>query len=121
MSGVKVSFLQRHAILPRLMTLAQRLLSSREKVLELSLFPSLARGNYAPGSDADILILFKNDPRRFADRIPEFLDFFSGISLSVEVFPYTLEEIATKKDERFLKGIQKGTMVLASRSNHGPG
>jgi predicted nucleotidyltransferase len=108
----KVRFLNRDEILPRLVTLAQQLLASRPDVLEVSLFGSLARGNYAPGSDADIFILLQDDPRRFLDRIPEFLSHFSGAGLSVEVFPYTLEEVAKMECEGFIKTIQKEKIVL---------
>ncbi len=115
MSGVKVKFLNRGEILPRLATLAQRLLASREDVLEISLFGSLARGNYALASDADLFVLLKDDPRRFVDRIPEFLKHFSGAGLPVEVFPYTLEEVAEMGDGGFIKTIEKEKIVLGER------
>ena len=115
MNGVKVRFLSRGEILPRLEEVAKRLLASRADVLEVSLFGSLARGNYAPGSDADIYILLKEDPRRFMDRIPEFLEHFSGAGLPVEVFPYTLEEVTKMEDGRFMKTIEKEKMVLGKR------
>ena len=115
MNGVKVRFLNRSEILPRLEALAQRLLASREDVLEISLFGSLARGDYAPGSDADVYILLKEDSRRFVDRIPEFLKHFSGAGLPVEVFPYTLEEVAKMRDGGFITAIEKGKIVLSER------
>ena len=115
MNGVKVRFLKRSEILPRLVALAQRLLASRADVLEVSLFGSLARGNYAPGSDADIYILLKENPRRFIDRIPEFLKHFSGAGLPIEVFPYTLEEVAKMVDGGFIKTIEKEKIVLGER------
>lgn len=115
MSGVKVRFLNREEILNRIVPLAEELLSSRKDVLEINLFGSLAKGNHAPGSDADIFILLKEDPRRFTDRIPEFLDHFSKIGLPVEVFPYTQEEIAKMQDRGFIKTMLKEKVVLVSR------
>ncbi|MBM4332445.1 MAG: nucleotidyltransferase domain-containing protein [Deltaproteobacteria bacterium] len=115
MNGVKVRFLNRDEILPRLVESAKRVLASRADVLEVSLFGSLARGNYAPGSDADIYILLKEDPRRFIDRIPEFHEHFSGAGLPVEVFPYTLEEVAKMGDGGFIKTIEKEKIVLGDR------
>lgn len=114
MSGVRVRFLNLNEILPRLMTRAKQLLVSRTDVLEVSLFGSLVRGNYAPGSDADIYILLRDDSRRFIDRIPEFLDHFSGVGLPVEVFPYTVEEVKKMKDSGFIKTFQREKMVLAT-------
>lgn len=115
MNGVKVRFLNRDEILPRLVTLARQLLASRPDVLEVSLFGSLARGNYAPGSDADLYILLKDDPRRFIDRIPEFLSHFSAAGLAVEIFPYTLAEMAKMGDEGFFQTIRKEKTVLDER------
>ena len=116
MNGVRVRFLNREEIVPRLVTIAEQLLVSNTDVLEVSLFGSLARGNYAPGSDADIYILLKNDPRRFVDRIPEFLEQFCGVALPVEVFPYTTEEIKRMSDRGFIKTILEEKIVLASRT-----
>ena len=115
MNGVKIRFLNRDEILPRLVRLAQELLACRVEILEISLFGSLVRGNYAPGSDADLYILLKEDDRRFADRIPEFLSHFSGVNISIDIFPYTLEEERKMRDQTFIKTIQEKKIVLASR------
>lgn len=57
MSGVKVTILEREPILARLEERAQKLLASYPEILEVGLFGSLVRGNYCPGSDADLLPL----------------------------------------------------------------
>jgi predicted nucleotidyltransferase len=116
MDGVKVRFLNRGEILQRLIILAHQLLASEANVIEVSLFGSLVRGNYDPRSDADIYILLKKDSRRFTDRIPEFLGYFSGLGINVEVFPYTFEEITKMKEQGFIKAIEKEKIVLDSRS-----
>ena len=116
MNGVKVKFLNRDEILKNLIRLAKQLLNSRQDVLEVSLFGSLARGNYAPGSDADILVLLKEDSRKFTDRIPEFLDHFSGVGLPIEVFPYTVKEVSAMEKEGFIKTVQREKVILHARS-----
>ena len=115
MNGVRVRFLNRNEILPRLVTVAQQLLESRAEVIEVSLFGSLARGNYASGSDADIYILLRKDERKITDRIPEFLDYFSKVGVSIEVFPYTLEETEKMSEGGFIKTIKREKMILSSR------
>jgi len=117
MNGVRVRFLNRDEIFPRLVASAKELLALKPDVMEVSLFGSLVQGNYAPGSDADVYILLREDARKFTDRIPEFLGHFSKIGLPVEVFPYTLEEIEKMRDSGFLKAIQKGKKTLVSRNN----
>ena len=117
MSGVKVRFLHREEILSRILPAAEKLLTLNPNVLEINLFGSLAKGNHAPGSDADIYILLKEDSRRFTDRIPEFLDDFSKMGIPVEVFPYTREEIAKMRDRGFIKTMLKEKVVLASRAS----
>jgi predicted nucleotidyltransferase len=115
MSGVKVRFLNREEIVSRLVVLAKRLLAARADVIEVSLFGSLVRGNYAPGSDADILILLREDSRRFIDRIPEFLTHFSNVGVPIEVFPYTQDELEKMADRDFIRTTQKEKMVLDAR------
>ena len=115
MNGVKVRFLNREEIVSRLVVLAQRLLAARADVIEVSLFGSFVRGNFAPGSDADIFILLREDSRRFIDRIPEFLSHFSNVGVPVEVFPYTQSELKKMADRDFIRTTQKEKMVLDSR------
>lgn len=115
MNGVRVRYLNRSEILPRLMAAARKLLESREDVIEISLFGSLVRGNYAPRSDADIYILLKEDSRKLTDRIPEFLDWFSKIGVPIEVFPYTLKETEKMGSEGFIKTINREKLILSSR------
>jgi predicted nucleotidyltransferase len=116
MNGVRIRFLNRNDILPRLAAVARELLRSRVDVMEVSLFGSLVRGNYAPGSDADIFILLRDDSRRITDRIPEFLDYFSKLGVPIEVFPYTLKEMEKMNEEGgFIKTIQKEKVVLSAR------
>lgn len=43
-----------------------------------------------PGSDADILILLKDDKRRFVERMPEFSRCFLDVSIATDIFPYTV-------------------------------
>ena len=117
MCGVKVRFLNRDEILPRLTNRARELLALKRDVLEVSLFGSLVRGNYAPGSDADIYVLVREDQRRFTDRIPELLKHFSDLGIHVDVFPYTLEEVERMEDEFFFREIQATKILLCSREH----
>ncbi len=71
-----------------------RLVASHPDVLEVRLFGSLARGEAAPGSDADVLIVLRRHalPRWF-DRVPEFVQALQSADLPLEVFPYTVAEL----------------------------
>jgi predicted nucleotidyltransferase len=115
MSGARARFLDRDEILRRLTDRATRLANANPNVLEVSLFGSLARSNHAPGSDADIYVLLREDPRRFVDRIPEFLDAFSEVGVPVEVLAYTVEEFARMEDSCFIRSVAKERVVLAAR------
>jgi uncharacterized protein len=100
----------------RLQERAQELLTSHPQVLEVGLFGSLVRGDYGPGSDADLLVILEADPRRLIDRMPELLERFSGIGIALDVFPYTMEEIETRQDSGFIKTALTERVVLASRT-----
>ncbi len=67
-----------------------RRLAEDPSVLAVVLFGSLARGEATAMSDADVLILLRDSPRPFHERIPDFLR--SGVGISLDVFPYTLSE-----------------------------
>jgi len=90
--SARVIFLDKGKIIEQLGAAARRLRTS-SNVLDIKLFGSLTKGNFIPGSDADILIVLKRDSRRMMDRIPEFLAFFGNVDLPVEVFPYTENEL----------------------------
>jgi predicted nucleotidyltransferase len=115
MRGVKVTFVEREPLLARLTERAHQLLVSNPNVLEVGLFGSLVRGDYGPGSDADLLVVLAVDTRRFVDRIPEFLRHFSGVGIDVDVFPYTREEIAVMQDAGLVKSALSERRVLACR------
>lgn len=59
-------------------------------MLAVVLFGSLARGEATAMSDADVLILLRDSPRPFHERIPDFLR--PGVGIGLDVFPYTLSE-----------------------------
>jgi len=86
-------------------------------VLEISLFGSLARGNYAPGSDADLLLVLDRDERPFLERIPPFLCLFQPGPVPVEVFPYTRSELERMQGEGnpFILGVMRQAVKLVGR------
>lgn len=65
-------------------------LARRPEVLAVVLFGSLARGEATAMSDADVLILLKESPLPFAERLVAYKP--QGLGVPVEVFPYTLGE-----------------------------
>lgn len=89
--SVRVWRIDREAILERLARWARDLGQRDENVLAVVLFGSLARGDYTAASDADVLVILRDSPLRFDERIPTFIPSYVGIG--VDVFPYTLEEV----------------------------
>jgi predicted nucleotidyltransferase len=114
---VKIKSLNRDKILRKLKHIAEGIIEKDPKVIELSLFGSLAQGNYTGGSDADILIILKEDSRRFIDRIPKYLAHFLYADIPVDVFPYTEEEIKQlgKEKNSFIKRIMDEKIILINR------
>ncbi len=114
-SSVKVRFLDGPRVIDTLKSISKALLKRNPQILGIYLFGSLARGNYVPGSDADILIILNEDRRRFIDRIPEFLKAFLPASIAVDVFPYTKEELDVMKSGRnhFIITLWEEKVVLA--------
>ncbi|MBN2030826.1 nucleotidyltransferase domain-containing protein [bacterium] len=110
---VRVEYLHLIDILPKLRE-SLKGLKQNPNVVSVKLFGSLVKGNYSPGSDADILILLQKDSRRIIDRIPEYLAYFSHVPIAVEVFPYTEEEYAKMNvsDNQFISSISEWAIEL---------
>ena len=71
-SFVKVRFINAVEVTEKLKSISGHILQSDENVLGIYLFGSLSDDKYVARSDADILIILKDDKRRFIDRIPDF-------------------------------------------------
>lgn len=111
-----VACLDGPAAIERLRGLARSLLDSHPDVQAVYLFGSLAQNRYAPGSDADLLIVLTHDERRFIDRVPEFLRAFLQAPLPVDVFPFTVQELTEKQRQgNFFvqQALQKGVLLDA--------
>jgi len=101
-NSVKVTYLDGPATIQALNKIAAEIRQAHPDVLEISLFGSLARGDHAPGSDADLFILVEEAEQRPMDRIPRFLRFFSRGPIGVDVLVYTPVEVETMRRERNL-------------------
>ncbi len=100
-------------ILNELKELIKEIFKSREDVVRIILFGSILTERFGLGSDADILIILKHSKHtRFFDRIPEFLDYFiKGVSIPVDLFIYTedeIEKMAENKNPLILNALNKG-------------
>lgn len=111
--SVRVFSLDGDRIRKGLQSAARRLRQADENVLEVSLCGSLAKGRAVPGSDADILIILKSSSKPPLERITDFQDFFSGLGIGVDIFPYTKEELENQKNNLFLQEILKDRVRLA--------
>lgn len=87
--SVRVWRLDRETVLARLEGWSGRL-AEDPNVLAVVLFGSLARGDATAASDADVLILLRDSSASFTERLVQYKPV--GLGVSVEVFPYTLEE-----------------------------
>jgi len=99
--SVKIFWLDREYIMKQLEN-AINTLHADPNILKIVLFGSFAEGRAVPGSDIDILIILKNDPRRFIDTIHHYLDSFVHIGIAVDVFPYTTKELDNPLVQRAL-------------------
>ena len=91
-SSVKVKYLNGPQIIKELKSISKDIAKRNNNILGIYLFGSLSKKRYAPGSDADILIILKEDTRRIIDRTSEYIKYFSDISIAVDIFPYTKTE-----------------------------
>ncbi len=99
--SVKIISLDIKFVHARLADAARALRDQDANVVSVWLFGSLARGDFLPGSDADILIVLKECELPFRDRIDRFTDWFSDVGLPVDVLPVTTSELEERADDPF--------------------
>ena len=85
--------------------IAFQVVKSNPRVEAIYLFGSLAWGRPGPWSDADILVVLKEDGRRMIDRLGEFMLAFSDAPLPADILVWTKEEIdhALRGGNQFLQ------------------
>jgi predicted nucleotidyltransferase len=93
-----------------LRNIAKEIAQSEKKIEKIYLFGSLSTNDAGLRSDADILIVLKEDSRRMLDRIDEYLIKFSDSPVPVDPFVYTKEEVkrAIKEGNSFIRMALKG-------------
>lgn len=96
--SVRVFKIDNEEVIVKLKSWAESLSHNRD-VVGIILFGSLVKKEATPASDADIVILLKDSKERFDDRIPHFIPGKMGIS--VDVFPYTIEEFRSSLKENW--------------------
>ena len=103
MSSVRIISPDWTGILDRLQSWADDLVASGKDVLGVLLYGSLARGNHAPGSDGDLIIVVSESNEEPAERAVQFRT--PRIGLPVDLTVYTEAELSRLITEKlpFLK------------------
>jgi len=114
--SVKVFWLDRDLALKNLRESALRLVREKPEVEEVRLFGSLAEGRAVPGSDADILLVLRNEGSPFFERPLKYLAYFAKVGLPVELFCYTREEI---RKNPFAAEAYRFSLKLAEKNTRG--
>jgi predicted nucleotidyltransferase len=111
-AGLKVFKLDYEFVLRKLREYAEKALE--KDALVVFLIGSLARGDYTAFSDADVVIIVRDDyPKKLPDRISDFID--PKLPVDVEPRVYTLSEFSkmARNKERIIKEIEEYGIVLA--------
>jgi predicted nucleotidyltransferase len=111
-AGLKVFRLNYELVFKRLKEYAERALE--KGAIVVFLIGSLARGDYTAFSDADVVIIVRDDyPKKLPDRISDFID--PTLSADVESRVYTLSEFSkmAQNKERIIREIEKYGIILA--------
>ena len=99
-SSVRIKYFNGPKIIEELTSIAKDIGKKNNNILGIYLFGSLCEKTYMPGSDADILIILRKDPRRIINRTTKYLKCFLNASVAVDIFPYTKNEF----DKMMLEG-----------------
>lgn len=105
--SVKVFSLDRTGIRKALDRLIEERYRPDPNVAAVYLFGSFARGNAVPGSDLDLLVVLRDDPRPPRERIVDYLP--ERFPVGVDVVPWTEAEL----NERLATGDRMARTILA--------
>jgi predicted nucleotidyltransferase len=110
----KPRFVNKEEVVLSIKKLAIKVAKKNKNVKEIYLFGSFPKGDYGIYSDADILVVVKEDERRMIDRLDEYLLAFSDASVPVDVLVYTEEELsrAIESGSFFIRNILKGEKLV---------
>jgi predicted nucleotidyltransferase len=114
---VKITWFDRPAAWKAARAFAEDTARQHPEVDRVVVFGSLARHEAVPGSDVDVLILLSHSNQPFLSRIPVFLPGDLDCALSVDVFPYTRQEVEAMLNEgnAFLRQALGEGVVLFDR------
>jgi predicted nucleotidyltransferase len=112
--SVKVRFLDKEAVIDKLKNITAKLCKEDDNIQGMYLFGSLVKDSYKPGSDADILVILKENKKPMPARMQEYLRFFLSAPVPVDVFVYTAKELDDMKSHgnRFISKITAEAMKL---------
>jgi predicted nucleotidyltransferase len=105
-------FADKKKVLRQLKDYARKLMRTRPEVEKVGYFGSYATDTFGPASDVDLLIILRESPKRFLDRVPDYIP--EDLSVSCDCFPYTEKEIEKMKQEGnpWLRHVLKETVWL---------
>ncbi|MCM8761939.1 MAG: nucleotidyltransferase domain-containing protein [Candidatus Omnitrophica bacterium] len=112
-SGVKVFSIDKEELLSKLKEITKRIKDEDEEVMDIFLYGSFVKNNYTPLSDIDIAIILSNSDKNFIKRQDDFIDYFSGLEMDVNIVVYTDKEFnkLIKEENPFVKEILKGKKI----------
>ena len=90
---MKVFFLNRKLLKKRIKKIVVELAEEKPELRKVVLFGSVAEDRSLPSSDVDVLFIVESTNLRFLDSASEYLSYFQSISLDVDCFVYTEEEV----------------------------
>jgi predicted nucleotidyltransferase len=110
---VRIFWLDSKQVIEELEAAVSEMKAQHPEIEQVLLFGSLARGDAVPGSDADLLVVLASADVPFLERIPSYTPV--GLSVGIDVFPYTREEIDRMLAEGrpFIQQILSEGLVLA--------
>ncbi len=117
-NSVKVFYANKENVEAELKRCVARLVRAHPEIKKVVHFGSYATDRYGPASDVDLLLILERASGRMLDRIPHYLP--EGLSLPVDVFPYTQAEIDTMLADGnpFIRRALAEGKVLYERAAH---
>lgn len=115
--NVKIYYLNREKIIDILKKRIKICVNKKKEIKEIILFGSFVKNIPTVYSDIDLILIVKDTEKRFVDRYDDYIDFFKGLGIPIDIFVYTEEEETNLNIPLLNKAKKEGIYLYKRREN----
>ncbi|MGC8977359.1 MAG: nucleotidyltransferase domain-containing protein [Candidatus Ratteibacteria bacterium] len=109
----KIYYLNKEKVIEELKKRIKKCVEEKKEIKKIILFGSFAKNIPTVFSDIDLVFIIEDTQKKFMDRFLDYIDFFTGFGISVDLFVYTEKE--ENLNIPFLENAKKEGILVYSK------